>query len=369
MKINLVSGFLGSGKTTAIEHACRELLAAGIRVGVIVNDQGERLVDGEFFESLGIPNRQVTNGCFCCNYNHLDDTIQSLLEAVRPEVIFAEAVGSCTDMVATVMKPLQEYGGDITVTMSVLTDVRVLYMQLRHNTLLFDERVSYIYYKQLEEAGIIVVNKIDLIDGGQLEELRGVMGRRYPDKVILYQDSVAAGGVSQWMAAVGAFPVAGASVGVFSPVGILPSLEIDYGIYGAGEALLAWLDQELVIYDPGERAVEVAVALTRRIDERIRECGYPIGHLKFLVDGKTKISYTVLSEAAAGTGAVDAAAAARMESVALLINARVQAEPEVLSRLVAEVVSEVEIGYRCKILTKKTASFQPGFPRPTYRKE
>jgi hypothetical protein len=224
-------------------------------------------------------------------------------------------------------------------------------MQLRHNTLLFDASVNYIYFKQLEEAGIIVVNKIDLIDEGQLTDLRRVMQQKYPDKIILYQDSFAEGGVGAWMKAL-ACPAA------------LSSLEIDYAIYGAGEALLAWLDQELVVISPDGRAVFAAIALTRRIDERIRECGYPIGHLKFLLDGKTKISYTALAAEEAGGVAVGAAAG----SATLLINARVQTAPDVLSRLVTEVVGEVEIGYGCKILIKKTASFQPGFPKPTHRR-
>ena len=351
MKINLVSGFLGSGKTTAIERACRELLVAGVRVGVITNDQGERLVDGDFFESLGIPNRQVKNGCFCCNYNQLDDSIHSLLEVTRPAVIFAEAVGSCTDMVATVMKPLLLYRDDVSVTVSVLTDVRVLYMQLRHNTLLFDESVNYIYFKQLEEAGIIVVNKIDLIDAGQLADIRRVMQQKYPDKIILYQDSFAEGGVGPWMEAL-ACPAE------------LSSLEIDYAIYGAGEALLAWLDQEVSVVSPDGRAGLAAIALTRRIDERIRECEYPIGHLKFLLDGKTKISYTALAAEEAGGVTVDAAA----ESATLLINARVQTGPVILAGLVAAAIGEIAAQYGCTLVTKKCASFQPGFPKPTHRR-
>jgi hypothetical protein len=245
------------------------------------------------------------------------------------------------------------------VTVSVLMDVRVLYMQLRHNTLLFEESVNYIYFKQLEEAGIIVVSKIDLIDEEQLGDLRRVMQQKYPDKIILYQDSLAAGGVGQWMEALGAFPAAGTAE--------LSSLEIDYAIYGAGEALLAWLDQELVVVSPDGRAVLAAIALTRRIDERIRECGYPIGHLKFLLDGKTKISYTVLAgEVAAGGGAEGAAASAG--TATLLINARVQTEPAILAGLVAAAIREIEIQYECTILTKKVASFQPGFPKPTHRR-
>ena len=67
MKIHLISGFLGSGKTTAIQQATRLLKEQGTRAGVITNDQGSKLVDGALFTSLSVPNREVINGCFCCN--------------------------------------------------------------------------------------------------------------------------------------------------------------------------------------------------------------------------------------------------------------------------------------------------------------
>ena len=82
MRIHLLTGFLGSGKTTAIQHASRVLLRKGIRSGVITNDQGHKLVDGDFFKSQGMPSRQVMNGCFCCNYNELNENIQSLIETI-----------------------------------------------------------------------------------------------------------------------------------------------------------------------------------------------------------------------------------------------------------------------------------------------
>lgn len=109
MQIHLVSGFLGSGKTTAIQTACKILMADNYKVGVITNDQGIKLVDTGYFESNSIPNRQVINGCFCCNYNALNQNIQSLIQTNNPDIIFAESVGSCTDIVATVMKPLLQF--------------------------------------------------------------------------------------------------------------------------------------------------------------------------------------------------------------------------------------------------------------------
>ncbi|MDP4213786.1 MAG: GTP-binding protein, partial [Bacteroidota bacterium] len=155
MDIHLLSGFLGSGKTTAIQCASRLLIEKGIKTGVITNDQGIRLVDLDFFKHLGIPGRQVIGGCFCCNYQDLDDQIQSLTEAEQPDVIFAESVGSCTDIIATVLKPLRQYRPQSRITLSVFADALLLHMLLIEGITLFDESVQYIYNKQLEEAAIV----------------------------------------------------------------------------------------------------------------------------------------------------------------------------------------------------------------------
>ncbi|MGH2644991.1 MAG: GTP-binding protein, partial [Chitinophagaceae bacterium] len=96
MKLFLLSGFLGSGKTTAIQQACSQLTEKGMRVGVITNDQGAQLVDSAFIKSFKIPDREVVQGCFCCNYTQLEAGIQSLKNENNPDVVFAESVGSCT---------------------------------------------------------------------------------------------------------------------------------------------------------------------------------------------------------------------------------------------------------------------------------
>src|SRR6478752_5188276 len=199
MKIHLLTGFLGSGKTTAIQHACYHLLQQHIKVGVITNDQGIKLVDGNFFENIGIPNRKVVNGCFCCNFNDLDASIQSLTATNNPDVIFAESVGSCTDIIATVLKPLQHLRKDVQVSISTFADVRLLQMILTGNNQVFDEAVRFIYHKQLEEAAILVVNKIDLISAGELENIKGSMQEKYGTKTLLYLSATDNDGIQQWL--------------------------------------------------------------------------------------------------------------------------------------------------------------------------
>jgi G3E family GTPase len=351
MKIHLLSGFLGSGKTTAIQHACYHLLQQHIKAGVITNDQGIKLVDGNFFESLGIPNRQVVNGCFCCNYNDLDTSIQSLIENNNPDIIFAESVGSCTDIVATVLKPLQHLRKEVQVTISTFADVRLLQMILAEGDQLFDETVRYIYHKQLEEASIIVVNKIDLINAAELAGIKQLMQEKYGTKTLLYLSATDNDGIQQWLQTLD-------NTSLTSP----SSLQIDYDMYGAGEAKLAWLDEELTIHSPDNKAIQTAFSLTKSIYQKIQTKQYAIGHLKFLIDEHTKLSYTATSKPELTNIGADLSPTAT-----LLINARVQTTPEELNSMVQDAIMEMESATGNRITVSSISAFQPGYPYPTYR--
>lgn len=351
MKIHLLSGFLGSGKTTAIQHATRRLLQQGISTGVITNDQGIRLVDNDFFESLHIPTRQVINGCFCCNYNDLESGIRSLSEADNTGIIFAESVGSCTDIVATVLKPLLRFRPGAQITVSTFADVRLLMMVLKEGGKIFDDTVIYIYLKQLEEAGIIVVNKVDLASQEQLEEIKRLMDEKYPGKLLLYQNSFDEDNIQRWLDAVDNYHSADR----------LQSLAIDYDIYAAGEANLAWLDQELEIYSADNTAMEQALDLINIIYAKINKGNFAIGHLKFLINGKIKISFSSNQET------VTAIKTEPASSATLLVNVRVQTAPDAITRLMEEAVKEVEMRSGCTIMVNSQSAFQPGYPRPSHR--
>jgi len=350
MKIHLLTGFLGSGKTTAIQHAVLGLLHEGERVAVITNDQGTRLVDGDLFKALNIPERQVVNGCFCCNYNELDAGIQSLIETNSTEIIFAESVGSCTDIVATVLKPLLQFRPDALVTVSTFADIRLMQMMLAGNSS-FDDSVSYIYLKQLEEAGIIVVNKIDLVSEQELAAVKQLMQEKYGNKVLIYQHSLDEESIKKWLN----------TLDNYQSSASLQSLSIDYDIYAEGESNMAWFDQDLEIYSSADSAFRQAEALINRIYKKIIEQKYSIGHLKFFINGTRKISFTSNNEPPIRLKWGPAM------MTTLLINIRIQETPETISALVKDAIQETELQSDCKIIESNPAAFKPGYPRPVFR--
>ena len=98
----MVGGFLGAGKTTTLARLARHYMSQGLRVGLVTNDQAQDLVDTNSLRAQGFSVQEVPGACFCCKFDELVARAGELQEAERPDVILAEPVGSCTDLVATV---------------------------------------------------------------------------------------------------------------------------------------------------------------------------------------------------------------------------------------------------------------------------
>src|SRR6266705_2563604 len=108
LRFVMIGGFLGAGKTTTIARLARDYMKRGQRVGLVTNDQAQDLVDTTSLRAQGFPVEEVAGACFCCRFDDLVDKVGRLQEGERPEVIMAEPVGSCTDLVATVVQPLRD---------------------------------------------------------------------------------------------------------------------------------------------------------------------------------------------------------------------------------------------------------------------
>ncbi|HLF34243.1 MAG TPA: GTP-binding protein [Cyclobacteriaceae bacterium] len=359
MIIHIVGGFLGSGKTTGIISAVKILQGRGVKVSVITNDQGNSLVDSNLMKGSGISFAEVTGGCFCCNYEQLEKNIDFLKKSTGADVIFAESVGSCTDLVATVLKPLMKFRGNEikNLTFSSFIDSQLLLHYIENASLPFSTDTSYIWHKQLEESDILILNKTDLLNKAEIQKLRDWVKSGIPsDRQILYMNSLETGSVNVWVGA----------IGYMSMLGKRKSLDIDYNVYGAGEANLAWLDEEIEISSNDGSALMVAHKLIYRLANSIHMNGLPIGHLKFLLNynGLTdKISYT----AVLNRNMLKISTPARSDEVRLLVNARVQTSPEILKSIVESVISPFKSESDIEITEKNVSDFKPGFPKPTHR--
>jgi Ni2+-binding GTPase involved in maturation of urease and hydrogenase len=353
MILALTGGFLGSGKTTAIASACKYLISKNCKVAVITNDQGNQQVDSAFVQAMGVMVKEVGNGCFCCQYSELEHHLESLRDSEQPDIIFAESVGSCTDLIATIVKPLSNRKPELKVVVSVFADADFLNALMEGLSFFEDESIRYIYKKQLEEADLLVINKTDLITPVQLANVDRVIRTEYPDKQILHQNSVKE--VTTWISKMEEF------------IDRVPrhSLAIDYDIYGEGESKLAWLDKSMTIKAPlGDGAI-IARNIIRSIFDQLQSSNCRIGHLKFFLEGddwNEKISFTATSTSGEVRIRHD-----DVTQLNMLINARVQIFPELLKNLVDKAIDAIKDWHACVITTNKEDVFKPGYPRPQHR--
>lgn len=355
MKLVLTGGFLGSGKTTAIVNACLQLMRAGHRVGVITNDQGAQQVDTAFVKNFGIPATEVANGCFCCNYDQFRDSIQGLVKAGSQGFIFAEAVGSCTDLIATLVKPLQKDHSDLTCVICIFVDGALLVAIAEEKASFIDESVRYIFRKQLEEADVLIINKRDLLNGEQEELIKKILAVELTGKEIIFQNSADEADIGQWIATLEEHSVPASR----------NSLDIDYNIYGAGEQALTWCDETVTIRSRFRNSIEIADFVIGNIFDALQQERLVIGHLKFLVssgDDQRKISFTTTS-----TRSTVDIGLKETDKVVLLINARVQSDPQSLRVIVENAFFRAEKTFGCQIEYGETSVFRPGFPKPTHR--
>lgn len=354
MKLHLVGGFLGSGKTTAIIAAARVLMQRGDRVGVVTNDQGKYLVDTAFFQLADLPTVEVTGGCFCCNYGDLDSSLDLLIEKVHPDVIFAESVGSCADLIATVVKPLLKLKAAeaAPTSFTVFTDGRLLRRRLLDQPMPFSDDVIYIFDMQIEEAELVVINKADLLTPVALDEARELFHGRYDGKISLVQNSLAEHGVDAWLDL----------IEIDRDLPDQTSIDVDYLRYGRGEAQLAWLDEEVTLSAPQG---DVGPAVRRVIKfflDGVKARGAGVGHIKFILTTDVavmKLSFPTLDEPGWEQRVPDGLGS----RARLLVNARVEMDAQELHSLFLTVLEQAGVNF----VEDKVDYFHPRQPVPTHR--
>lgn len=361
MDLHLVGGFLGSGKTTAIIQAARFLTACGQRVGIITNEQGKHLVDTEFIQLEGLTAAEVTGGCICCHLDDFEERIEEIAKEFDPQVLFAESVGSCTDLVATVIKPLTNFHSTSAqpASLSVFTDSRLLLRYLRDQDMPFSEQIVYIFEKQIEETGLLVINKKDLLSPEDEEEIVRLAQMRFPDKLIRLQNSLDEKAIKEWLLLIQSQEME------------LPteSLALNYDTYAAGEGKFAWLDRELEMEFTNPDSGENVSRLIEEISDMVSGTELQIAHLKFLV--KTaglpiKINLTGMDESGVGDQLTELKLV-NHKQIQLLINAMVIGDAAVLETRLNEVIDRFMKKNKIKFKEIKRFNRVPGYPKPSMR--
>src|SRR5437763_16017766 len=239
LRFIMIGGFLGAGKTTTISRLARRYLDQGRRVGLVTNDQAQDLVDTNSLRAQGFPVEEVAGACFCCRFDDLVGKVSRLEEGERPDVILAEPVGSCTDLVATVVQPLRDLYGQrfevapYAVLFKPSHGLRILRNEQGGG---FSPKAAYIFRKQLEEADAVVINRIDELSPDAVQQLAELVGKEYPGLPVLRLSAKTGQGFEGLVELLDQQGNFGRKI-----------LDIDYDIYAEGEAELGWLNSSVSV--------------------------------------------------------------------------------------------------------------------------
>jgi Ni2+-binding GTPase involved in maturation of urease and hydrogenase len=359
----MIGGFLGAGKTTAVARLAQSLSAKNLRVGLITNDQGSNMVDTAMLRARGFATEEIPGGCFCCRFNSLVDAAAKLSEATVPDVFIAEPVGSCTDLIATVTYPLRRMYGDrfAVAPLSVLVDpIRALRVFGVEDGGRFSEKVRYIYLKQLEEADLIVINKMDALSLERLEALRKAIALGFPDKRIRAVSARTGFGVSEWFEEMmQAVPAGG------------DAMALNYETYAEGEALLGWLNCTVALAGRGAwDGNQVLRDLAETIHQRLRAAGGEVAHLKMTLSPDVGLNALGAISLVRNDFVPELSLElpAPIESGHLIVNARVEMAPEEIYQAVLAALNELKSRHHgLQIHLEHEEHFRPGKPQPTHR--
>ncbi|MGD9778666.1 GTP-binding protein [Methanomethylovorans sp.] len=178
MKVIIIGGFLGSGKTTTLLSLGRHMVEKGHRVAIIVNEIGEVGVDGETLSGSGLIAKELTSGCICCTLRiSMEYTLQTLEEEYDPDVLIIEPTGIALPLqikehVALMGLPDLSFAPVVTIVDASRFDVEL-------------SQVPKFITTQIEEAEVLCVNKIDLVDRETLVSVTGRLMDLNPDALIV----------------------------------------------------------------------------------------------------------------------------------------------------------------------------------------
>lgn len=351
-RLVITGGFLGAGKTTLLLKAAQQLTERGYRVGLLTNDQGEDLVDTALGVQADIPVTEVAGGCFCCRFPDLLTGLQRLQEVAAPDLVLLEPVGSCTDLVATVVRPLVQFHGD----RYQLAPLTILLDSTRDLTS-FPPNVHYLYQQQLAEAELLLLTKADQLAPTPVEAKLNALQEAYPQATPLAISAHTGAGLDAWLSIV---------LGQSSrnPEALL----IDYDRYAAAEAALGWLNVKgLVRADQDFSAQAWTSTLLTTLADTFTAQGAPIAHIKTLVStpqanfkaSVTQAETPIVWDLQQGTP--------QTQRLDFILNVRVNAAPALLEQIVVQSVEAIKPGAGARYYFNHFECFSPLPPTPTYQ--
>ena len=171
----VLGGYLGAGKTTLAVNLAKTLKERRDKsVSIIMNDQGDVLVDTEYSKEAGFDTRDIMGGCFCTNFDKFVSSARTLVSTGKPDVIIAEPIGTSTNIMSSVVAPMRSLHPDefsvapFTVVVDCVRALDILSEKKERDI----DTVDIIPAHQIKEAEMIILTKADLVSKETIAEVR-----------------------------------------------------------------------------------------------------------------------------------------------------------------------------------------------------
>ena len=176
MDVLIIGGFLGSGKTTMLLRLAKAYVDKGEKVALVVNESGEVGVDGATIKAEGYSATELPEGCICCTLSGtLQNALRNIKRDIDPDLIIIEPTGLALPHKVKQLVHTSMIDED-TCSIIGLADV------VRFDALL--EKKEEFYKMQMSGSDIILINKSDLAEPGQIEHIKAWFADKFPEKPV-----------------------------------------------------------------------------------------------------------------------------------------------------------------------------------------
>ena len=164
MQLLVISGFLGSGKTSILMPLVKRLTQNGMKIAIIENEVGKTGVDDIYLKEHGLNVKEIFSGCICCTLRvDLIRTLLTIENEYSPDLVILEPSGVAGP--SQILTALLGYGGDISskFLLSIIDAERFANLTTMNMPIITDG---------IQNADLVAVNKVDLVSDEQLNSLR-----------------------------------------------------------------------------------------------------------------------------------------------------------------------------------------------------
>lgn len=280
-KYMVTSGFLGAGKTTSMIAFADDVNRRYGKAAILANDLGaQNIVDADYTATTNILTTQITGNCICYQHENLVDKLHQLVSG-GADVIFSDIPGcgiGALDHVYLQLEELEPGEFELMPFTCIVDPERLAMIMPEQADLHLPQEMRFLLKAQMEEADLIVLNKIDLLSQEALEEQMAFLKSSHPDTPVMAMSAATGAGVQDVVDY------------LMTHRSAAKHKEIGYGseAFVAAEQLLCWYNRRVFFEADGDTEVDfnsVIDKLFHTVKQGLVQIQGNVPHLKMFAAG------------------------------------------------------------------------------------